>query len=392
MSVLLLCATSCTGSDDAGPTSCNTAGDMRSIACGNCGLLSQRCSAANVWEDVSSCLSEGECAPAATERDTSRCGDRSRICDDACAWRGWTVTTPQGECEAPETRTPTGLTCSLSEVAVSDCTAACAWVDSCRSGCERAPGTSRTGATPICIPAGSFVLGSTSTDVSTAPETTVTLSTYYIDREMVTAGRYRACVAAGVCEAPPPNAPFEGLVDEAIAVELPYESAAAFCEWDGGRLPTEYEWEKAARGPSPDARLVPFTGTPTCEVTHFCTGRVVEEGGPPVLDPTAVVELLPSALPGSYSPWGVHQLGAGVFEHTSTLFKSGYAGLSTVDPGDQPGAGPERTHRGSGGISAEFDLPSRTWSIRAYEPSASAVTRWADPGYAYSTFGFRCVY
>ena len=95
---------------------CPTAGATRTTACGNCGLQSQRCSDANVWEGVSPCLGEGECAPAAFEHDTTRCGDRARICDDACAWRPWTVTTPQGECEAPETRTPTGVTCGISEV------------------------------------------------------------------------------------------------------------------------------------------------------------------------------------------------------------------------------------------------------------------------------------
>lgn len=379
------------GAADAGVVACATVGETRTAICGNCGLRSQRCSASNVWEDESPCLDEGECPAATYEHDTSRCGDRERICDDACTWRTWTVTTPQGDCDAGETRTPTGITCALSEEAVSVCTTECVWADSCRSTCDSGPAASRTGATPICIPSGPFLLGS-STSVDTSPERSITLSTYHIDRDMVTAGRYRSCVADGACTAPPSAEPFGVLPDEAIAVTLPYESAEAFCLWDGGDLPTEYQWEKAARGPAPDPRLLPYSGASVCNDTYFCSGMLVVAPGGTVLMRQGTLALLTSALPGSHSPWGVHQLGAAVHEYTRTLYKSAYADVAAVDPGDQPGAGPRRTIRGwSGYLSV---LYSGIWTVSGGPPGTSVVSRTADrlSGAAGNLVGFRCVY
>jgi len=371
---------------------CPTAGATRTAACGNCGLESQRCSTGNLWESVSPCLGEGECAPAAFERDMSRCGDRARICDDACAWRPWTVTTPQGECEAPETRTPAGVTCGIAEVPASTCSAACTWVDGCRSTCERPPASSRTGAVPMCVPSGPFVLGSTEWGfggTEASPVVMPTLSTFYIDRDMVTAGRYRACIAAGACTAPGPDESFDGLVAGAIALQLPYESAAAFCVWDGGLLPTEYQWEKAARGPAPDARLAPTAGF-ECGTKVFCDGRIVLASGSDESNPPAV-ELLISALPLAYSPWGVHQLGAQP-EFTRTLFLSGYAGVALIDPGDRIGAGPNVTIRSTSGVYA-FGAPD--WRVVPSESTGARYVAVSRRGVTVSrghNVGFRCVY
>ena len=266
--------------DDGGPIveACTTEGATRSAECGNCGIQAQACMG-GAWTATSACTDERECAPGTSEHDTARCGDRTRVCDDICAWRAWTVTTPQGECEAPETRTPAGLACSVSEVPVSECSPTCTWIDSCRAACEAPAAASRTGAVPICIPRGPFILGSTASgSTTTQPVSTVTLSSFYIDRDMVTAGRYRACIAAGVCTAPAVETSFAELGDDAIAVQISYDSADAFCAWDGGRLPTEYQWEKAARGPAPGAPLYTYAGINACGETEFCMGRIVLRG------------------------------------------------------------------------------------------------------------------
>lgn len=379
------------GVDATAPEECASPGATRTATCGNCGLESQRCAETGVWERVSECLAEGECAIAAVERDTSRCGDRARICDDACAWRPWTVAVPQGECDVGETRAaPLGLTCTSGEIATSDCGATCSWVDSCRTRCAVPPAPSRTGAVPLCVPEGPFVLGSALAGASAAPSMTITLSSFHIDREMVSAGRYRACVAAGACPAPEAGAPFERFVDGAIAVQLPGDSTAAFCAWDGGMLPTEYQWEKAARGPSPDDRVLPreVGASGLCSVM-FCTGRVVVPSGTSTSSPG--VELLTSALEEAYSPFGVHQIGAGVFEYTRTLFKDNYAGIAARDPGDQPGSGPDRVIRGGSGLLVEDD-----GLFRHSFPTSSVVSRFAagDSTFAttYAMRGFRCVY
>lgn len=74
-------------------------------------------------------------------------------------------------------------------------------------------------------------------------------SAYRIDKYEVTNARYRRCVEAGVCQPPKVCAPFE---DQALGqypvTSVTWMQARTFCQWAGQRLPTEAEWEKAARG------------------------------------------------------------------------------------------------------------------------------------------------
>lgn len=98
----------------------------------------------------------------------------------------------------------------------------------------------------ILIPGGAFMMGSGLGDEG--PVHRVALSDFQLTKAPVTVRQYRACVEAGACAAPAPDcANAASLGEDQPATCVDWSEAKAFCEWAGGRLPTEAEWEFAAR-------------------------------------------------------------------------------------------------------------------------------------------------
>lgn len=109
------------------------------------------------------------------------------------------------------------------------------------------------------VPASSFTMGIDNTFLFSMsgilPRHGVSLDGFWIDTAEVTQAQYARCVADGVCQ------PIERIADEWVGDDLPimnvrWADAQVYCNWAGKRLPTEAEWEKAARGS--DARLYPW--------------------------------------------------------------------------------------------------------------------------------------
>ncbi len=178
----------------------------------------------------------------------------------------------------------------------------------------------------IYIPGGEFIMGADDLqDVPDSvkffrPEHVVYLDAFWMDETEVTNGQYALCVAAGVCSPPGEMGSYESdhyYDDPQYAnhpvVFIAWGQASTYCEWAGRRLPTEAEWEKAARGT--DGRRYPWGNDPS-PVAH------------PELDFVDV-----HRFPQEASPYGVLNLDNWVHEWTADWFTPDYY---TTSPDHNP--------------------------------------------------------
>ncbi|MBI3089361.1 MAG: SUMF1/EgtB/PvdO family nonheme iron enzyme [Candidatus Tectomicrobia bacterium] len=153
----------------------------------------------------------------------------------------------------------------------------------------------------VDIPAGAFLMGANDGDPGEAPLRRVELAAFAIDRTPVTEAAYAAWK---------PSHPIPPGKAEHPVVNVTWEEARAYCRAQGKRLPSEAEWEKAARGT--DGRRYPWG-----EV--FDAGRANTPAGPH-LGTTPV-----GAYPGGASVYGVLDMAGNVWEWTADTLASGSA-------------------------------------------------------------------
>ena len=131
------------------------------------------------------------------------------------------------------------------------------------------------GADLVYVPAGDFIMG---TGIASTPQKTIYLDGYWIYATEVTNKMYLQCVTTGNC-APPAQeigAPVYTNADygDYPLVGATWDMASNYCSWAQGQLPTEAQWEKAARGA--DGNVFPWgVATPSCSLLNFqgCVGH-----------------------------------------------------------------------------------------------------------------------
>jgi len=223
------------------------------------------------------------------------------------------------------------------------------------------------------IPGGTFWMGSEDGDSDEKPLHKVTLSPYCMDKTEVTVAAYRACVQAGECRSATASNSLcswgkAGMEQHPLNC-VDWNEAKAYCEWTGGRLPTEAEWEFAARGN--DGRKYPWGNkTPTRELCWDGEGNDLGKGNRHGTCP--VGHYLADA-----SPFGVLDMAGNVWEWTADSYDS-YTPEAQRDPRRSRSDASPRVDRGGSWVDND---PSR---VRATNRS------WNDPGYRIFNLGFRC--
>ena len=219
----------------------------------------------------------------------------------------------------------------------------------------------------VYVPAGEFEMGSNDGESNEQPVHTVYLDAYWIDKTEVTTAMYAKCVAARACDLPISEWSSSGYsyygnpeYDEYPVIRVTWSYAEAYCQWAGAHLPTEAQWEKAARGT--DGRTYPWGEGINKDRANYNrnVGDITKVG----------------AFPSDASPYGALDMAGNASEWVADRYGEDYYANSPRENPQGPASGQYRIVRGG------------AWDFSGYYVRSSSRFRY-DAVIWYS-LGFRC--
>jgi formylglycine-generating enzyme required for sulfatase activity len=240
----------------------------------------------------------------------------------------------------------------------------------------------------ILIPKGEFLMGAAETDKNAGneekPQHSIYLSDYYIDLTEVTNGMYRACVEAGVCTVPKEGRSFtrehyynDSDFDNYPVVNVDWNQASTYCAWRGARLPSEAEWEKAARGT--DGRIFPWGSSFDGQLANFCDQSCPLEWADINIDDGYPDTSPVDSYTGGASPYGLLNMAGNVYEWVQDWYLDTYYPISPFENPLGPPYGEYHSVRGGSWSDGSIGL-------RVTYRSTNAATDYGG------SMGFRCAY
>ena len=237
----------------------------------------------------------------------------------------------------------------------------------------------KDGAPMILIPAGPFTMGSNDGLPNERPEHLVELDAYSIDQYEVTLALYRKFLDAGKHESPPTwDDEAATTVGDRPAIGMKWADAEAYCKWAGKRLPTEAEWEKAARGT--DARRYPWGSMqPFVDIANYNRGLWVSEAVTlaAVTSGLEGMSVRHGLKEGGRSPYGLNHMAGNAAEWVADWYDRDYYQNNPKKNPPGPAQGEKRVLRG--GSWADLPLALRV---------SARIS--AEPEFEDRTIGFRC--
>jgi formylglycine-generating enzyme required for sulfatase activity len=248
--------------------------------------------------------------------------------------------------------------------------------------------SSMDGMIQLFVPAGSVYMGGLDVllENDELPAHQVQIDAFWVDQLEVTNGMYALCVNAGACKTPVKlnsdnrsdyfsNVEFQ----DYPVVYVTWYDANAYCQWAGRRLPTEAEWERAARGDT--LNNYPWGNEPPNELYANANN---------LLGDSSRV----GSYPAGMSPFGALDMAGNVWEWVADYYQGNYYANSPVENPTGPQNGGLSFLRVIRGGGYQDDLISMRVSNRGYEtgPDPSALAG-SDAFYGKSSvkIGFRCI-